>query len=245
MSRSLDTLRIVLIQARNTSDMELQEQQCFAERCRVVPEQFVTANVAHDPISLDLLHDADAVMIGGAGEYSALDDYAWMANLHELVRACVDRALPLFGSCWGHQVIACALGGTVIHDEERAEFGCGDIILTAAGQADPLFAEYPTVFRANLGHHDRVTELPKDAVELAYNNSQRNQAFRLAGLPIYGTQFHSELDAERERERLVKYRPLYISAMGGEEAFQAALDSLAPTTEADHLLHDFLVAYAT
>ena len=244
MPPSLDSLRIVLIQARNTSDMELQEQQCFAERCRVDLDQFSTVNVVHDPITLDLLDEAEAVMIGGAGEYSALDDYDWMADLHELVLTCVDRVIPLFGSCWGHQVIACALGGTVIHDENRAEFGCGDIILTEAGRSDPLFAGYPEVFRANLGHHDRITVLPEGAVELAYNDSQRNQAFRIAGLPIYGTQFHSELDAERERERLVKYRPLYINALGGEEAFQAALDSLAPTTEADHLLHDFLVAYA-
>ena len=97
---------------------------------------------------------------------------------------------------------------------------------------------------ANMGHHDRVTELPPGAVELADNPTQPNEAFRMAGKPMYGTQFHSELDKRREAERLIKYREYYRSQMPSDDTFQAVLDSLRQTTEVDDLMHDFLLQYA-
>ena len=232
---------MLLIQARDTLEMEQQEQQCFVERCRIPLSQFVPVNLTRMPASPALLDEVDAMMIGGSGEYSARRDYAWMPDLLDLCQSAYDRNVPTFGSCWGHQVLARAFGGTVIYDNERAEFGCGDIELTQAGQQDVLLREFPERFKANLGHHDRVSVLPPDGIELAFNASQRNQAFRIDNKPIYGTQFHSELDARRERERLDAYRELYRKELGGEEAYQRVIDSLAETTDADHLLYDFLV----
>ncbi len=240
MKKPMHEIRVLLIQARNTPEMERQEQQCFVERCRLPLEQFVPANVAHDAIHEGLLDGVDALMIGGAGEYSARKNYPWMPNLLALVHAAYARELPTFGSCWGHQVIARAFGGTVIYDSLRAEFGCGMIELTDDAAEDPLLGHYPRRFRANLGHHDRVVVLPDNAVELAFNASQRNQAYRIKDRPIYGTQFHSELDARRERERLEAYGHLYENELGNHEVYQRVLDSLAETTEADHLLYDFL-----
>ena len=238
--KTMAAIRVLLIQARDTLEMERQEQQCFVERCRISLDQFVPVNLTHMPISLAMLDDVDAVMIGGSGEYSAYKDYPWTQDLLDLCRATYDRGLPVFGSCWGHQVLARAFGGTVIYDSERAEFGCGDIELTEAGQQDLLLCDFPRHFMANLGHRDRVAILPPGAVELAFNASQRNQAFRI-GESIYGTQFHSELDARRERERLDAYRDDYRKELGGQEAYQRVIDSLADTTDADHLLYDFLV----
>ena len=94
-----------------------------------------------------------------------------------------------------------------------------------------------------MGHQDRVIALPGDAVELADNPDQENQAFRIAGKPIYGTQFHSELDKQREHERLIKYRDLYTRFLGSEAAFQAIIDGLVETSEVDHLMYDFLVHF--
>ncbi len=239
---SLDHVQALLIQARNTADMERQEQRCFVERTGLRPEQFVSANVAREPLRPEQLDNADCVMVGGAGEYSAMDDPAWMPGLLGILQQAADRGIPTFGSCWGHQVLARTFGGTVIHDKERAELGCGMVQLTKAGQEDPLFAPFPSTFKANMGHHDRVAELPPGAVELA-RNDQPNQAFRLKGVPVYGTQFHSELDADSERERLIAYREYYREDMPDEEQFQAVLDALANTTEVDHLLRDFLTVH--
>ena len=244
---ALRGLRVALIQARNTLAMEAQEQACFAERCRLRDEQFRSLNLTRAPLPdepEELLDGADALMIGGAGEYSAMDDPDWMPGLLALVRAAAERRLPTFGSCWGHQIIARAFGGSLVFDSEHAELGCCTIELTEAGQRDPLFADCPKRFEVNAGHHDRVTKLPPEATELAFNESQRFQAFRLEGAPVYGTQFHSELSADRERERLIAYRDYYREDLPDEDAFQAVLGGLVDTGEADDLLHDFLCRFA-
>ena len=237
------SIRVVLVQARESKRMVEQEQQCFSERCRLPRECFRVVNVVRgDEPSGEHLEGADAVLIGGAGAYSAVDDYAWTAPLFDLVRRTVDRGLPLFGSCWGHQVIARALGGRVVYDPEHSELGCHWVERTEAGATDPLFHRFPERFRANMGHHDRVVELPEGATELAKNEIQF-QAFKLEGRPVYGTQFHSELDAERERERILVYREHYRDALPDEETVRRVLNNLADTTEVDHLLYDFLTTF--
>lgn len=238
----IEDVRVVLVQARSTVDIEGQEQLCFLERCRIDRYQLTPRSVLRDPLDADLLDEFDAVMIGGAGEYSAVGDYEWMPGLLEFVRVCYDRRVPTFGSCWGHQLIARALGGRVVHDSELAEMGCHHVTLTASGRADRIFQDFPDRFLANMGHHDRVVELPPDAVELAFSDTQRYQAFRIADRPMYGTQFHSELDAARERERLYRYREHYPE-IATDSTFQDVLDNLAETTEADRLLHDFLMTF--
>ncbi len=237
-----EDLSIVLIQARSTADIEEQEQQCFVERCRIEPKQIKALSVLRDPLDERLIEQHDVVMIGGAGEFSAAGDYAWMPDVLELIRHCYKESIPTFGSCWGHQLIARALGGHVMHDSDLAEMGCHPVTLTDAGRSDPIFGSFPDRFLVNMGHHDRVVELPPDAIELAVSDTQPHQAFRLAGKPMYGTQFHSELDARRERERLYRYRDHYPE-IASETSFQAVLANLAETGEADHLLHDFLATY--
>ena len=233
-------LRILLLQARNEEDLLEKERDCFREHCRVRSEQIRGLNVLEEPLTDRTLLGADVLMIGGSGIYSAVNDYGWMPALLDLIRQACNQRLPTFGSCWGHQVIARALGGTVIHDSDRAEIGCLPVMLTEAGRNDVLFGELPAQFPANMGHHDRVSVLPETAVELAYSETQRNQAFRVAGLPVYTTQFHSELDFEHERERLFRYRAHYPE-LDDEATFNAVMESLAETTDVDHLLHDFLV----
>lgn len=237
------SLNVLLVQARRARTMVEQEQQCFAERCRLPRECFRVLNVVRgDTPSVAHLQGIDAVLIGGAGAYSAADDYAWTDPLLDLVRRIVDRKIPLFGSCWGHQVIARALGGRVEYDPEHAELGCRWVERTAAGRTDVLFHRFPQRFRANMGHHDRVVDLPARAVELARNDIPY-QAFKLRDRPVYGTQFHSELDAERERERILVYREYYRDALPDEETVRRVLDDLADTTEVDHLLYDFLMTF--
>ncbi len=239
MKSDLEDLTVLLVQARDEAWVEKQEVECFAERARLHPGQIRPVSALRDGLGVGLLADIDAVFIGGSGAYSVPLDYPWMPGVLTFVRDAIDRDVPMFGSCWGHQLIARAMGGTVIHDAERAELGCFDVELNDAGRHDPLFASFPARFRANQGHHDRVLTLPKTCTSLAHSATQPHQAFRVDGRPVYGTQFHSELDARRERERLVVYRHLYPES-GDDAAFDAVLAHLADTTEVDSLLYHFL-----
>ena len=243
MAPDLSRVRVRLIQIRDNPAVLAEERESFRVRCALGDGQIAVTNALRDPLTRDLLEDADAVLIGGAGAYSVTRTYDWTQDLVDLCRACADLEVPLFGSCWGHQMIGRAFGGEVVHDPSRSEMGTHRVEVTGSGRRDPLFGALPSPFWAQMGHQDRVSVLPPGAVELATNGRSPNQAFRLEGLPIYGTQFHSELDAETERQRLLAYRAHYPD-MAGDDAFDAVLDGLRDSPDADDLLRRFLVLHA-
>ncbi len=243
MAPDPDRLRVRLIQIRERPAVLAEEVESFRARAALRADQLVTTNALRDPLATDLADDVDAIVIGGAGAYSVTQTYDWTQSLVELCHACADRELPLFGSCWGHQFVARAFGGTVVHDPERSEMGTHAVEVTPAGARDPLFSTLPSAFGTQMGHQDRVSVLPDGAVELARNDRAPYQALRMEGLPIYGTQFHSELNAETERSRLLAYRDHYPE-MQDHATFQRVLDALHETPEADDLLRRFLWLYA-
>lgn len=243
MAPDLDRVRVRLIQVRERPAVIAEEQASFRERAGLRADQLAVTDALTEALSPALLDGVDAVMIGGAGAYSVVDTFGWTPGLVDVCRACADRGVPLFGSCWGHQFVARAFGGEVVHDPSRAELGTHDVALTAAGGADPLFSTLPARFPTQMGHHDRVSALPPGAVELASNDRAPHQAFRLADAPVYGTQFHSELDEATERARLVTYRP-YYPEMADDDVFAAVLGTLRPSPAADDLLRRFLLLYA-
>ena len=243
MAHTYDQLRVRLIQVRERPAVIREEQDTFRERCRLRPDQLVVTNALRDVLDASLLDGIDAVLIGGAGAYSVTHTYTWTDDLIGLVMACYDQHMPLFGSCWGHQFIARAFGGTVIQDSARAEMGTHDVELTESGRVDPLFRDFPQHFTAQMGHQDRVSLLPDEAIELARTDLAPYQAFRIAERPIYGTQFHSELDAARERQRLITYRAFYTDAQD-EAAFEATVAALRDTPDVDRLLEAFLQRFA-
>ncbi len=240
---TLAHVRVTLLQARAEPYIQQQEVDCFAERSGITADQITTVSVLADDLGDALLADCDALLIGGAGAFDAWREYDWMPHLLALAQTAVERQLPTFGSCWGHQILARALGGEVQHDGEKAEMGTLYVDLTEAGAADSLLGTLPRRFLANQGHHDRVTTLPPGAIELAISDTQPHQSFRMPDAPVYGTQFHPELDAARERERLIFYRDHYPEG-GDDAAFAATLAALHDTTHADDLLRTFLRLYA-
>jgi GMP synthase (glutamine-hydrolysing) len=243
MAPEFSLLRVRLLQIRERADVRDEERESFRARTGLRPDQLVYTDALADDLAPSLLDDVDALLIGGAGAYSVTHTYGWTQQLADLCQACADRSLPLFGSCWGHQFIARAFGGTVVADSARAEMGTHEVELTPAGAADPLFGTLPPRFWAQMGHHDRVAELPPGAVELATNGTAPFQALRLDGAPIFGTQFHTELDEAAERSRLLAYRAFYPE-MAADVVFQRTMDSLRPTPEVDQLLRRFLFLYA-
>ena len=243
MVERFEDLNVRLIQVRLKPDVLAEEYATFIERTKLAEHQLHSTNAITQSLDFGILEDVDAVLIGGAGAYSAAQTYEWTDDLTRLVHETRDRDLPLFGSCWGHQFMARALGGSTIHDPTRIEIGCLPVELTEPGESDELFGGFPRTFMANMGHHDRVERLPDDAIELATSTVSPYQAFKIVGKPIYGTQFHSELNATTEEARLYAYRDHYPS-LRDDATFHAVIDSLQETTEVDGLLNRFLNTFA-
>jgi GMP synthase (glutamine-hydrolysing) len=235
------SLRILLLQVRDHPSALIHEQHCFLERMGLDPEQLVSINLVEQPLpSWGEVSATDLVVLGGAGSHSAHLDYPFTEGLLELVRHLVDHGRPFFGSCFGHQLLARALGGSVVCDPAGSEVGTFEVELTEQGVADALFAGMPRRFPVNLGHNDQVCDLPSGLVSLAFSDRCRHQVLRAGDKPIYATQFHCELSIEGMRQRLLIYRDAYLRA--GEEP--ADIEArFRPTSLADRLLRRFLDLY--
>lgn len=135
--------------------------------------------------------DADAFVITGSSS-SVTERAPWMLRAEALVR-CIEQArVPLLGICFGHQMIAQALGGDVKKNPRGRETGT---VRVERLLDDPLFAGLPRSFDVNTTHVDAVAELPPHAEVLATTSLDPVAAFRV-GDRVRAVQFHPEFDAD-------------------------------------------------
>jgi GMP synthase (glutamine-hydrolysing) len=113
----------------------------------------------------------------------------------ELARAVMKAKTPLFGSCWGLQVVTVAAGGTVRANPKGREIGIGRrIALTPAGRGHPMYAGKASVFDAVTVHLDEVETLAPGTTVLAANAQSGVQAaeIRQDGATAWCVQYHPE-----------------------------------------------------
>jgi GMP synthase (glutamine-hydrolysing) len=113
----------------------------------------------------------------------------------DLVRAALATGTPIFGSCWGLQVITAAAGGVVRKNPNGREIGFGrSIRLTEAGRKHPMYVGKLDVFNAPTVHLDEVETLPAGATVLATNamSSVQSIELRTPGSVAWGVQYHPE-----------------------------------------------------
>ena len=95
--------------------------------------------------------DADAWLVTGS-RHGAYEDLPWIPPLEALIRAIRDAGRPLVGICFGHQIVAQALGGRV------EKFAGG----WSVGRAGYRLGDRPIAL--NSWHQDQVTRLPEGAI---------------------------------------------------------------------------------
>jgi len=220
-------LRYLLLQVRDADDpMRPQEVRCFARALDCDQAQIGVFDLLAGVPTHAQLDAVDVVLLGGSGDYSVAHGGPWLPAALEAMRALYEWSKPTFASCWGFQAMTKALGGEVVTDLGRAELGTIPFQLTDAGRADPVFGGLPDPFIAPIGHQDIVDRLPDQAVLLASTDRVTNQAFGVAGKPIYCAQFHPELDRTALLERVETY-PEYVAKIAHQTLDQFAADCVA------------------
>ena len=131
---------------------------------------------------------AAVVSLGGAmGAYDE-EDFPFLVAEKELLRAAVDRGLPVLGICLGCQLLADALGGSAYAAPEM-EVVFGPLDLEPAGADDPVVK---TLAEPVLSFHGDTWDPPPGAVVLAKTNRYPH-AFRLGS--ALGVQPHPEVSS--------------------------------------------------
>jgi len=179
--------------------------------------------------------EVDAVVVSGS-KASANDDEAWVHRSRRFLADAVAADVPVLGVCFGHQLLATAVGG-VVRQRARAEVGFLPVTL----DADPLLSpSLGGALEPFVSHGDEV--LPHPAYEvLGRSEACAVQALRVPGRRAWGVQFHLEYDRE-EQERILVYRAEIHPELGLDPAAQMASGS--DTTGMGRQLFDRFLALA-
>jgi GMP synthase (glutamine-hydrolysing) len=134
---------------------------------------------------------AAIIVLGGPMNADDVDRHPNLAIEVELLRDALSRDMSILGICLGAQLLAKALGGSVIRNPVR-EIGWHDVHLTGEGIADPVLSTFAQRQRVFQWHEDGIG-LPHGCIHLAHSDASTVQAFRY-GEQAYGFQFHLEVD---------------------------------------------------
>jgi GMP synthase (glutamine-hydrolysing) len=157
--------------------------------------------------------DADGFVMTGSSS-SVTERAPWMLRSEELIRGIKEAGTPLFGICFGHQMVAQALGGRVARNPRGREIGSVEVRVVPHDPRDPILDGIGERFRANGTHVDSVVELPPGARVLAETDLEPYAAFAI-GDAIKCVQFHPEMDGDAMRGYL-EARAHLIEAEGGD-----------------------------
>ncbi|MEO5812749.1 MAG: glutamine amidotransferase [Rhodanobacter sp.] len=138
--------------------------------------------------------DVAGAIITGSGAM-VTERQPWSEQTAGWIREAMDVDLPLFGVCFGHQLMAHALGGRVDYLPGGREIGTQPITLSPAAAGDVAATKAPATFRAHTTHEQSVLETPHGAVVLARSPRDPHQMLRY-GRNAVSTQFHPEFSAE-------------------------------------------------
>lgn len=134
---------------------------------------------------------ADGWLITGS-KHGAYEDHDWIPPLEALIRQIRAADLPLIGVCFGHQIIAQALGGRV--EKFDGGWAIGRQVYDINGAKIAL----------NAWHQDQVVDLPDDARVFVSNPFCANAGLMI-GDRIMTIQPHPEFPA-RMIDALIRYR---------------------------------------
>ncbi len=107
------------------------------------------------------------------------DDLPWSLRTEEWLGELLEAEVPIFGICYGHQLLARAAGGEVGYHPQGKEVGTVEIQLLDSHADDPLFCDLPRSFNVHATHAQSVLKLPEEAVLLAQNSYEPHHAFRI------------------------------------------------------------------
>jgi GMP synthase (glutamine-hydrolysing) len=182
--------------------------------------------------ALPAITDWSAVFITGSGA-SLADGYegqglrdGWTRELIDWTRDVVNADVPVFGACFGHQVLGAAFGDGV-RKARPPEVGFKTIRML---RPDPLFAPLGTEFMCFVSHEDEIAG-PGRLTPLASTPDCALQAVRVPDRRAWGVQFHAEMLQDEARD-LLRYRkakhPELDVDLDAELAQSHAIGEVAP-----------------
>lgn len=155
---------------------------------------------------------------------SVIERQPWMLEGQRYLEASVRAGVPVLGVCFGHQMLAEALGGRVEKNPRGREIGTVEF---SPLDDDPLVNDPERPFEVNMSHMDSVVALPPGARVLGTTDKDPYAAIRFAER-AWGVQFHPEFD----REIVGQYAMTRAEALAAEGLDPEAIKNTATDASA-------------
>ena len=152
----------------------------------------------------------------------------WMDDVAELIRTA---EVPIIGICFGHQIIAEALGGSVRNSPNGWHAGVDSISLNNNAYN---YGEEGKKYNLVFSHQDEVQTLPHNATLIAGSETCPNGMFLIEN-HIFCTQGHIELDKKFAR-MIYDFRKNQI----GNHKHQHACETLTMQTDEHEIVESLL-----
>ena len=134
--------------------------------------EFKTFNILDDEFPKDHL-ECDGWIVTGS-PHGVYEDHSWIPTVSQLINNVYEANLPIFGVCFGHQLIAQALGGHV----EKSEKGWGLGLHTYQVNNKPDYmSNLSEKVTLNICHQDQVLRPPQGATVYAKSEFCENAGF--------------------------------------------------------------------
>jgi GMP synthase-like glutamine amidotransferase len=182
--------------------------------------------VAYDAINgevPDYPSEADAWMTSGS-RHSVNDDEPWIRDLEGFVRKVAEEKVPFIGICFGHQLIAKALGGSVAKSDRGWGIGVQEVEVSPDSGIGGSY-------RILTSYQDQVATLPPGAEILGWNDHCPVSVMGV-GSTILGIQGHPEFDPGYAEALMESRRGTLIP----EATVDAALSSLDDKPDRERLV---------
>lgn len=187
-----------------------------------------------DGEALPQAHACRGIVVTGSAAM-VTERLAWSEYTARWLLDAMQAGVPILGICYGHQLLAHALGGDVGFHPRGREMGTKIIQCTSAARDDALFSALPERFPAHLTHMQSVLGLPAGAVVLGCNDFDPHQAVRFAPR-AWGVQFHPEF-SDTAMSHYLRIRSEALRKEGMDPA--ELLAAVTETTESECLLRRF------
>ena len=159
----------------------------------------------------------------------------WSERTAEWLGLVVPTGIPVLGVCYGHQLLAHALGGSAGLNPNGRQIGTITAQLVDYHNNDLLLGHLPKTFAAQCSHSEVALKLPPGAVRLADSPLDANFAVRFAE-KVWGVQFHPEFSATVTSD-YIRYRADDLREEGLNP--ECLLEKTTDTEEAKSVLRTF------
>lgn len=172
------------------------------------------------------IHDCDGWLITGS-RHGVYDNLDWMPPLQDFIRQLAAAEVPLIGVCFGHQIIAAALGGEVVKSEKG--WGVG-VHTYRVEQQHSWMPTHPAQCGLYAFHQDQVVSPPANA-EIFLSSEFCPYAGLSYGRSIITVQAHPEFGEAYETALLEEYGGNVVPERVASEALAAMRGGARADTE--------------